>query len=87
MRKYIALFMDAKNNPIKADGPFYGELTDEKVGMLIKKAKKMKAKFIQIERRTEGRFIATFRIFVDTGKVISMGLPAGLGYGPGYYVL
>lgn len=53
MRKYIALFMDAKDNPIKADGPFYGELTDEKVEMLIKKAKRMKAKYIQIERRTE----------------------------------
>ena len=86
-KKWIALYTDAKDDPIKADGPIYGELTDEKVDALIKKAKKVNAKFIQIDRRTDGHFVAGFRIIVSSGKVIRMGLPAGSRYGPGYYSL
>lgn len=81
-KKYIAIYQDNKGNGLGAD-TINGELTFEKLYALEPKAKRYDAKYISIERRTNGHFIAIGIYDVKKGTFYKSGsLPR---YGPGLY--
>ncbi len=82
-KKYIAVIYDDKSMPFKSYGPIEGELTEEKVKKLVTYGRRNKARYADISRRTDGKFIEVGRVFMSDG--IFRPARTMPGYGPGLY--
>lgn len=84
-KKYFATYIDKKGAPLKAEGPYYGELTEEILQKMIKDKGRSKAEYIEISRRTNGSFVLVAKYDLAKNKFYLVRPPAGSNYGPGYY--